>query len=408
MKPTLHTALLALAGITLFATPAGASAVFADGDLCLAFYQKDALTDTVVQANTYVVNLGPASLYRENTLTNVSLSTINPSLASSNINADLVATFGADWAESGTVRWCLVGGVKPAGSVTVGDPARTSYFSRSRSTLSVGASGPDSSFTTPSATNVGNMSTAILTFFTGNNNGIGGIDGNTVAEASQNAAAAILPTSNRQSLEELLPPVTPGLFFGQGVDPQQRFSTGTLTGGGGVEGALDIYRILFTTTGADVTVGATAGNAVARVPQFIGAITLDAAGDLKMVGVGAAASTDTDNDGMTDTWETTYFGNLAQTATGDFDADNTDNLTEFRLGLIPNSGSSRFAVTRGAAGALTWPSVTGVSFQVLRSATLGVGSWTVISTVPGTAGTATYTDPTPPSGSAFYRIALQP
>jgi Concanavalin A-like lectin/glucanases superfamily/Bacterial TSP3 repeat len=116
--------------------------------------------------------------------------------------------------------------------------------------------------------------------------------------------------------------------------------------------------------------------------------------------------TDTDNDGMDDAWEATYFGSLSQTATGDFDNDGTDNLTEYKLGLTPNSGSSRFAATLGSTGLLQWPSAVGVTFTVQRSQNLT--DWTNIATVPGTAGTASYTDPAPPSSKAFYRVRLEP
>jgi len=121
-------------------------------------------------------------------------------------------------------------------------------------------------------------------------------------------------------------------------------------------------------------------------------------------------SADSDNDGLPDTWEETYFGvgNLSQGAADDFEKDGTDNLTEFRLGLIPNSGASRFAAIIDANRQISWPSLTGVTFIVSRSTTLEAGSWTNPQTVPGTAGTATYTDPAPPAGAAFYRVALQP
>jgi hypothetical protein len=109
-----------------------------------------------------------------------------------------------------------------------------------------------------------------------------------------------------------------------------------------------------------------------------------------------------------DAWETTYFGNLSQDGFGDFEGDGTINGVEFRLGLIPNSGSSFFAASRSTAGVISWPSVTGVSFKVYRSTTLATGDWTELATVPGTAGTASYTDPTPPVGKAFYRVFLQP
>ena len=167
-------------------------------------------------------------------------------------------------------------------------------------------------------------------------------------------------------------------------------------------GAL-VYDPAFTVTGF-TTSGTTAGTRVWTSAS--GAYSFDeATGVLTRLSV----SNDTDSDGMTDTWETTYFGGLGQTATGDFDGDGTNNLTEFRLGLIPNNGSSSFSVTRSAAGLLTWPSATGLTFTVQRSTTLAAGSWTTITTVSGTAGTASYTDPSPPAGGkAFYKISLEP
>jgi hypothetical protein len=120
-----------------------------------------------------------------------------------------------------------------------------------------------------------------------------------------------------------------------------------------------------------------------------------------------SGSGDTDSDGMPDSWETTYFGSLGQTASGDFDHDGTDNLSEYRLGLIPNSGSSLFVASRTISGAIQWPSVTGVTFKIERSTTLQ--SWSPLENAfPGTAGTSSYTDPAPPVGSAFYKITLNP
>jgi hypothetical protein len=113
-----------------------------------------------------------------------------------------------------------------------------------------------------------------------------------------------------------------------------------------------------------------------------------------------------DGDSLADEWELQYFGNLDQTPTGDFDNDGTDNLTEYRLGLIPNSGASRFQATRGSNGLIEWPSASGVTFTVRRSTDLSI--WNPIATIPGTAGTASFTDPSPPAGGkAFYQIQLQ-
>jgi hypothetical protein len=113
-------------------------------------------------------------------------------------------------------------------------------------------------------------------------------------------------------------------------------------------------------------------------------------------------------DQLDDDWELFHFGNLDQTDGGDFDADGTDNLAEYRLGLVPTSGSSRFAATLGAAGQLQWPGAAGVSFKIERSTTLA-GDWLVLDAAfPGSAGGNSFTDPSPPAGKAFYKVTLNP
>jgi hypothetical protein len=49
---------------------------------------------------------------------------------------------------------------------------------------------------------------------------------------------------------------------------------------------------------------------------------------------------DSDGDGLPDSWELTYFGNLNQTATGDFDGDGVSNLQEFLDGTNPADTNS--------------------------------------------------------------------
>lgn len=146
-------------------------------------------------------------------------------------------------------------------------------------------------------------------------------------------------------------------------------------------------------------------NAVDDVPIWIDNIYVDPKTENSN---NPAAGADSDTDGMEDPWEITYFGGLSETATGDFDKDGTDNLTEFRLGLVPNDGKSIFNAIRATNGIITWPSKAGTTFKIERSTTLGVGGWTTLqATYPGTAGTTTYTDPSPPAGGkAFYRITL--
>jgi len=47
---------------------------------------------------------------------------------------------------------------------------------------------------------------------------------------------------------------------------------------------------------------------------------------------------DTDGDGLPDNWEMLYFGNLNQTAAGDFDGDGVTNLQEYLEGRNPAKG----------------------------------------------------------------------
>jgi hypothetical protein len=55
----------------------------------------------------------------------------------------------------------------------------------------------------------------------------------------------------------------------------------------------------------------------------------------------AALMIDSDGDGMPDSWEMAHFGNLNQTATGDFDGDGASNLQEFFDGTDPGDNTSR-------------------------------------------------------------------
>ena len=172
--------------------------------------------------------------------------------------------------------------------------------------------------------------------------------------------------------------------------------------------SLQMTSDLLASSVCDFTIGnegRDAGSGAGSTDAFLGLVD-----EVRISSVGRTASqflfgAGGDGDALDDAWEQQYFGGLGETETGDFDKDGTDNLTEFRLGLIPNKGNSRFAATRSAAGLIQWPSVTGVTFTVQRSTTL-TGTWTDIATVPGTAGTASYTDPSPPAGKAFYRVVL--
>ncbi len=261
MKPILKAAFLALAGTV--ALPASAAVSLENGSLAVAFYQV--LAGNVVGPNTLVVDLGQASLYRENTAYNVSVSTINSGLASANIGTQLSAAFGENWADSGTVRWLVVGNVAQGTGPISGDPGRTSYYS-------VGAG---NTFTTiPSGVRI-QSSNQITEFFTATQDETATVG---------NADAAQIPTSALGSPDEFVNPVTTGLWFQTGQDITQTLAAGTLAvGGQAFEGALDLYRVLHTTTGADLTAGLSGIDATTGTGQYIGTLTLDSSGNLGMI-----------------------------------------------------------------------------------------------------------------------------
>lgn len=91
--------------------------------------------------------------------------------------------------------------------------------------------------------------------------------------------------------------------------------------------------------------------------------------------------------------------------TQDIDGDGTPDFVEYRLGLNPNSGTSWFFLKR-FGNTLVWPSAVDETFTIQRSGNLA--TWQNIATVAGAAAATAYTDPSPPPGQAFYRVALNP
>ena len=59
---------------------------------------------------------------------------------------------------------------------------------------------------------------------------------------------------------------------------------------------------------------------------------------------------DSDFDGLLDTWETTHFGNLDETASGDPDNDGWTNLQEYQAGTLPNDGNDYPTLTEFYVG----------------------------------------------------------
>jgi len=272
MKSTIKSALLGLTGVALFASPAMGAVTLESGSLAVAFYQ---VIGGAVQNNTYIYDLGQSNIFRNNTASGVSVSTVNAGLTSSNISTDLTTAFGANWANAGNVRWMVIGNVGSIDPTVGGDPSFTNYLSRAVSSIS--ANGVSTTIQSLSVFNRAILSNNIESVF----------DRVIDKPSGSNVDGAIIPLSEEGTIDEYLPPATL-TSFGIGIVPYQTLNPGTITNNsaaqiGPIEGALDVYRILFDTSGAELTAGFSNTDAVAGRGQYIGTIALTSAGDLFVI-----------------------------------------------------------------------------------------------------------------------------
>lgn len=377
---------------TLFATDD-----FAQGDLALAFYSLSGASPGIFGTEYYVFNLGPVASFRENTQNDVSVTTVNPTISSGNIAADLASVFGSDWAEGNTVRMMAVATIQ-GGLSANGDPSRTIYFSAARSSLDAGQKGYDA--ITPFIYYQGNsggntigsalraqINNDLTSFlYTATNGAIG--SGNVTSGA--NVSGNRLTTSYTPNLSAYVPPAT-ATFFKLGVSPAAVLGEGALPGTANVEAAVDIFRVLNTTTAADLTSGSSSGDAVAGQGQFIGCITLDTAGNLKVRAVGVSnpganfASWALDN-------------SVVGGAGGDSDNDGISNLLEYalNLNLTGSDGSPGTVVGRTTTFTKRAIAVTNndITYAIEESDDLGIGDpWMVVTPTTNTASEISYTLP---------------
>ncbi len=126
---------------------------------------------------------------------------------------------------------------------------------------------------------------------------------------------------------------------------------------------------------------------------------------------------DTLGDGIPDVWRVAYFGanwpqNPQAGAGADPDGDGLSNLAEFRAGLFPNNASSRLTLTTARSLAdelLSFPSVSGIQYQVQTSESLTDG-WRALATpISGTGLVLSLSDPGAATrGKRFYRLVVVP
>jgi hypothetical protein len=144
-----------------------------------------------------------------------------------------------------------------------------------------------------------------------------------------------------------------------------------------------------------------------------GLIEREGGGDAGFDNVRLAASPpgDDDGDGLPDTWERAFFGDLSQTPGGDWDGDGFLNGDEYLAGTDATNAASLLAFTRieqapDGGTVLRWQSVAGRSYR-LQFADALPPAWTNRATgLPATPPSNVYTDRTDTT-PAFYRLLLE-
>ncbi len=121
---------------------------------------------------------------------------------------------------------------------------------------------------------------------------------------------------------------------------------------------------------------------------------------------------DTNHNGIPDTWELEYFGNLHQPADGDWNSDGVSNLHHYIAGTSPIDPQSAFRIKNAthetdSGFTVRWESITGRTYTVMKSTTLS-GDWLPASEpMPGTGSELFFTDPDASPPGCFYRIGVE-
>jgi hypothetical protein len=293
------------------------NANYAPGDLILYFQKEGA-------SNTVYANVGnAATLFRG--------AAAGPDAANRvnflNINAKLVAAFGAAWASDATIYTGLAGVWGTSNTSTAlqnGDPSRTLYISAART--AVGAVGAANSAGYTVNTNTG-MTT-----------GASGItQQNNVLEVSYTTAVEVSPTgvSFIDDQNPFLYTATQGTAFGIFGGGVQQVGTAGTFGSFGAAGtvvfALDLYRILALTSVSGQVGG------VLREGSYEGTVTINSSGSVSFIAQPVIVAT------PFETWAATFPAldtAAKRLPSADPDVDGMNNLMEFVLNGNPGSADS--------------------------------------------------------------------
>ncbi len=123
------------------------------------------------------------------------------------------------------------------------------------------------------------------------------------------------------------------------------------------------------------------------------------------------ASPDSDNDGIDDSWENHFFGDLSRDGSGDFDDDGMKDGAEFHAATDPLNTLSRFQITEFSRSTvivtITWDSIAGRVYQVHYKNGLGEALWLDLNgDISATGPSTSATDDTTGVVQRFYRVSL--
>ena len=131
------------------------------------------------------------------------------------------------------------------------------------------------------------------------------------------------------------------------------------------------------------------------------------------VTIGSVAIPDSDQDGMPDSWEVEYFGNLQRDGAQDANGNGMTDAEEYLWGTNPTELGGKKPVpslTNQAVGfSITFPTVIGRTYQVQFRNHLFEGAWQALGApVSGNGNSQTVSDSQVPSGGRrFYRIEVR-